>query len=306
MALLRTVVRGQNRYYYLVHTYRWGGAMHRKERYLGAERPRDLDRQRELLEREVWKETWFRTFQRIHEAYRSRQRSLPRSVVEKEREEFLMEFTYDTNRIEGSTLTRDETVDLLSRGISPSSRPMRDIRETQLHAGLLRQLLERPEPVDLPHLLSWHKAIFGETKADIAGRVREFEVRIRGSKHLPPSVLEVRPMLVELLRWVRRSAGTIDPVERAATFHFRFENIHPFGDGNGRIGRLAMNLLLFQDEYPMLNIRYGKRRGYYGALERASLVGTPRPFLLWFFLRYLRDQQIWLRLDTRGRARTDT
>ena len=294
MTTLRTVTRGENRYYYLVQTYRWGGAVHRKEKYLGTRPPDRLEQQRISLEREVWQATWFKAFQSIHDGYQAHLRTLPDPAIEKEREQFIIEFTYDTNRIEGSTLTFRETADLLEHGISPRSKPMRDIREAELHATLMRKLLAHPEPVDLPHLLAWHKAVFGETKPQVAGRIRDFEVRIQRSKHVPPPPLEVRPMLIELLRWVQRQAKEIHPVERAAAFHFRFENIHPFGDGNGRIGRLAMNVLLQERGYPMLNIQYGKRAGYYHALERASVASNPLPFMLWFFRRYHRDGSRWI------------
>jgi len=296
MAIVRTVNRGENRYYYLVQTYRWDGAVQRKERYLGRVLPGDLERQRASLEREVWQATWFWAFQSIHDAYQSHLRTLPGEAIDKEREQFVIEFTYDTNRIEGSTLTFQETADLLEHGISPRSKPMRDIRETELHASLMKRLLAHPEPFDLPHLLSWHKAIFRETKPQYAGRIRDFEVRIGQSKHVPPPPFEVRPMLIELLRWVQRRSEDLHPVERAAEFHFRFENIHPFGDGNGRIGRLAMNMLLYGSGYPMSNIQYGKRSGYYHALERSSVTSSPLPFMLWFFRRYQRDGKLWLRL----------
>ncbi len=260
---------------------------------LGHEAPKGCSRRADRVDREIWSDTWFESFGEIHKAYQERLSSLPRSLVEKEREDFVVEFTYDTNRIEGSTLTFQETANLLTHGISPDSTPMRDIRETLAHAALLRRLLDNPEPVDLPHLLAWHKAIFGETKPDISGRVRDFEVRIRGSKHVPPSALEVRPMLVETLRWFQRHGVELNSVERAGSFHFQFENIHPFGDGNGRIGRLAMNLILFREGYPMINIRYGNRTGYCRALERSSVVSNPRPFLLWFFRRYRAEQRWW-------------
>jgi Fic family protein len=279
-----------------VQTYRWDGAVQRKERYLGRVLPGDLERQRASLEREVWQATWFGAFQSIHDAYQSHLRTLPGEAIDKEREQFVIEFTYDTNRIEGSTLTFQETADLLEHGISPRSKPMRDIRETELHASLMKRLLAHPEPFDLPHLLSWHKAIFRETKPQYAGRIRDFEVRIGQSKHVPPPPFEVRPMLIELLRWVQRRSEDLHPVERAAEFHFRFENIHPFGDGNGRIGRLAMNMLLYGSGYPMSNIQYGKRSGYYHALERSSVTSSPLPFMLWFFRRYQRDGKLWLRL----------
>ena len=294
MATLRTVTRGKHRYYYLVQTYRWDGSIRRKERYLGTELPNHIELQRASLEREVWEATWFKAFQSIHDGYQSHLRTLPAPALDKEREQFIIEFTYETNRIEGSTLTFEETADLIEHGISPHSKPMRDIRETQLHASLMSKLLDHPERIDLAHLLKWHRTIFGETKAQFSGRIRDFEVRIGRSKHIPPPPLEVRPRLIELLRWVQRRGRVVHPVERAAEFHFRFENIHPFGDGNGRIGRLAMNLLLHEGGYPMLNIRYGKRAGYYHALERSSVLSDPSPFMLWFFRRYQRDGKRWI------------
>jgi len=293
MAVVRTVARGRRTYHYLVQTYRWGGAVHRRERYLGTELPVDLAHQREALEREVWGFTWFRTFDAIRQGYASHRRSLPAAAAATEREQFILEFTYDTNRIEGSTLTFREVADLLIDGVSPARRPMADVREAQLHAMLVKRLLSHPEPVDLPHLLAWHRAMFGETKPPIAGRIRDYEVRIVGSRFVPPSAREVRPTLVELVRRARRRTNALHPVERAAAFHCELEHLHPFGDGNGRVGRLAMNMLLQESGFPMLNIRYGKRGGYYQALERRDLARTPRPFLAWFFRRYARDHARW-------------
>lgn len=303
MTAIRTVLRGDKRYYYLVQTYRWEGEVVRKEKYLGTELPTDLGVQRATLERVVWDSTWFRSFKQTAQAYEARRLKLPHSQDEKEQDDFVIEFTYDTNRIEGSTLTFRETADLLTHGISPPSKPIRDIRETLAHAALLKRLLLKPEPLDLQHLLSWHKQIFGETKPEVSGRVRDFEVRISGSRHVPPSALEVRPSLVELLRWFQRHGATLNPVERAGSFHFQFENIHPFGDGNGRIGRLAMNVLLFRAKYPMINVRYSRRGGYYRALERSSVASSPRPFLLWFFRRYLAEQQWWYRPRNEGQSK---
>ncbi|MCI4373280.1 MAG: hypothetical protein L3K02_06535, partial [Thermoplasmata archaeon] len=101
MSVVRTVVRGEKRYYYLVQTYRWAGKVGRKEKYLGTTRPTNIQARRTALDREVWEATWFRSFREISTAYKERQRVLPRSLVEKELEDFVVEFTYDTNRIEG-------------------------------------------------------------------------------------------------------------------------------------------------------------------------------------------------------------
>jgi Fic family protein len=295
MSSVKGVLRGKREYFYLVQTYRWEGRVRKKQVYLGTSVPEDLRALRSRLEREIWNATWFRQFDAIRERYLRRQHSVPSSVESKEREDFVVEFTYDTNRIEGSTLSLEDTRRLLSRAITPAGKPLSDILETQKHAALLRRLMETPEPVDFPHILRWHRELFSETKPDIAGRLRDYEVSIRGSRHVPPPPLEVRPMLIELLRSTNRAKAGTHPVQKSGEFHFRFEHIHPFGDGNGRIGRLAMNLLLAGSGFPMLNISYNRRRGYYRALEAASVVGEPRPFLRWFFLRFSRENQFYLR-----------
>lgn len=295
MSTVKSVQRGSRVYHYLVQTYRWQGEVRKKQIYLGTRVPDKLERCRERLESEIWRETWFQQFDRIRENYQKRLRTVPADVLDKEREDFILDFTYDTNRIEGSTLTHDDTRNLLRRGVTPSSKPIQDVVEARRHAELVRRLASHPEPVDLAHLLAWHKELFSETKPDLAGRIRTFDVRIGNSRHIPPPSLEVRPMLIELLRATTRNKESLHSVQRAASFHFRFEGIHPFGDGNGRVGRLAMNVLLAQDGFPMVNVAYTRRRGYFTALEESNVRESSRPFLHWFFLRYSRENRFFLR-----------
>jgi len=295
MATVRTVKRGSRAYRYLVQSYRWDGAVRKKQLYLGTSIPKELASSRIALERAIWKETWFAEFDAIKVAYQRWLARLPPSVREKDSEAFVLHFTYDTNRIEGSALSLEDTRRLLERGLTPASRPISDILEAKKHAELMRRLVRSPERVDLARLLSWHKELFTETKPDIAGRLRDFEVMIRGSQHIPPSALEVRPMLLELIRRTTRAAPTVHPVQLAAEFHFRFEHIHPFGDGNGRVGRIALNALLGQSGFPMINIPYVRRRGYYRSLALSSIGDDARPFLHWFFLRYSREMQAYVK-----------
>lgn len=295
MATIKSVHRGGGVYHYLVQTFLWEGAVRKKQIYLGTTIPPKLDRLRDALERKIWHDTWFKQFDQIRDGYRERLRTVPRSVQEQDRDEFILNFTYNTNRIEGSSLTFEETRRLLTRGISPPSKPYRDVVESQKHADLIRRLMANPEPVDLPHILKWHRELFGDTKPDVAGRIRDFEVRIGNSRHIPPPSVEVRPRTIELLRRTNRNREERHPVELAGEFHFRFEDIHPFGDGNGRVGRLVMNVLLNREGFPMLDIRYDRRAGYYTALEESSVRAISRPFLRWFFLRYSRDNRFYLR-----------
>lgn len=285
---IRTLTSRGRTHRELVQTYRWGGRVRRKTLPIGPRGEFDRRAIQGKLDQAIWDSTYLPLFDEIREAARTRAGTAPVSLVEKEMDDFVLEFTYNTNRIEGSTLTLNDTRLLLERDVVPGAKPLRDVLEARTHATLLRHLLKSPEPLDLSHVLRWHHTLFRETKQDIAGRLREVQVWIRGSKHVPPSPVEVRPMLVELLRFAVRSRAKVHPVQLAGEFHYRFEDIHPFVDGNGRVGRLAMNLLLAQAGYPMLDIPYTKRQGYYSALEKSSVGSTARPFLHWYFLRYAR------------------
>ncbi len=300
MATVRTVRRGRRAYRYLEQSYRWKGKLRKKRLYLGTSIPRDLPKLKLALERLIWKDTWFAQFDNIKAGYQQRLRTVPKSVIEQEQREFVAEFTYDTNRIEGSTMTFEDTRLLLERGFVKSPRPAHDVTETQAHAKLLERLIAVPEKVSLSSLLSWHRELFAQTKPDLAGRLRTYAVRIGGRKHRPPPAEQVEPMLKALMGWFQQSTGQLHACEIAGEFHWRFEDIHPFGDGNGRVGRLAMNMLLFNSGYPMLNVPYNRRFGYYNALEESSLKRDPRPFLHWFFRRYGRSNEFYLESERRS------
>ncbi len=289
--MLRIVRRGKRAYYYLAETYRWEGRVRRKEVYLGTSLPANLALLQADLQRRVWAETWFPEFEVIRAAWAALKRTRPDSVVRKAEHDFAIEFTFHSNRIEGSSLSLDEVALAIDKGVTPSSKSLADVLEARSHAALSERLFRAPETIDLSHLLRWHRELFHQTKADVAGQLRQYEVRIRGSSFQPPSALEVRPLLLELLRWNARQATTAHTVERAAEFHLRLERIHPFGDGNGRVGRLAMNVILVAGGYPPFNVDVRSRRGYLRALERVEEEGKSRPFVNWFYLHYHRQHK---------------
>jgi Fic family protein len=120
--------------------------------------------------------------------------------------------------------------------------------------------------------------IFRETKPDIAGRFRTYPVRV--GAYVAPEWKNVEKLVKRLILFVNESK--LNSVEVAARAHYIFEKTHPFGDGNGRIGRLLMNFILWKNQYPMLVIEYKKRKSYYKALER-----TEEGFVNYFIRRYL-------------------
>jgi len=128
-----------------------------------------------------------------------------------------------------------------------------------------------------------------DTRSDIAGKIRTRQVWIAGSKFLPSSPAEVPALIDEIIRWYNKNKDKVNPVELAALMHLKFVTIHPFIDGNGRISRILMNFILKSNKFPMLNVPYKNRTGYYNALERAQTKKTDTVFILWFFKRYIKE-----------------
>ena len=204
-------------------------------------------------------------------------KKIPDSVKEKELEEIAIAFTYNTNAIEGSTITLEEVREIIEDKISPN-KPIRDVKEAEYHAKVFLEMIKKKEKMSNKLLLTWHKQIFGETKQDIAGKYRDYLVRV--GNHRAPDWQEVIKLMNQLIKFINESK--INPVELSAISHYRFEKIHPFGDGNGRIGRLLMNQILWHNQYPMIIIEYKKRKSYYKALSRDE-----QGFVNYLMRRYL-------------------
>ncbi len=289
----RRVVDGRA-YYYLEHSIRHGRRVEKRERYLGTAVPKDVGRIRREFMDGIYRELWFEDLDRMRAGYARQRKVLPPSAREKAMEAFATTYTYNTNRIEGSRLTLRETAELLERGIAPGSRPLADIKEAEAHRDAFYEMVGYRRDLSMLTLLFFHRQLFRATKSDIAGKLREHQVGITGSRFLPPMPVEVYPLLVEFFRWYARSRGKVHPVELAALVHLRLVTIHPFTDGNGRVSRLMMNHVLNRHGFPMLDIPYERRTGYYRALERAQLRGDDAIFLHWFFKRYLAENRRYL------------
>jgi Fic family protein len=280
---------GTRQYFYLQHTLRTPKGVETRERYLGARLPANIDAVKRDFLIEIYKERWYPLLDAIRSNYSKEQRTMPRSALEKRIRSFSVKFTYDTSRIEGSKLTYRETADLLERGLSPRAKPIEDIKEAEAHDEVLSDVLRYKKGLSPQVVLFWHRRLFIGTKPDIAGKIRTHQVAVSGSRFIPPSPVEVQPLLREFFRWYDRSKSSLHPVELAAAVHLRFVTVHPFADGNGRMSRLLMNFVLQRHEFPLLNIPYEDRRGYYNALERAQIKKNDSIFIQWFFKRYLKE-----------------
>ncbi len=295
MTTIRKKVIGKREYFYLEHSVREGEKVVKRELYLGAKIPKNLDEIKWKFLGDIYRKRWHPSLDKIRDGYLEEIKRMPKSALEKDLETFAVRFTYDTQRIEGSRLTLRETADLLENGITPKGKPVRDVLEARAHQDVFNEMFDSKKDLALLTIQNWHKRLFGQTKPDVAGKIRTYQVMISGSKFVPPLPVEVYPMLREFFSWYAKNKTRLHPVELAALVHLKLVTIHPFGDGNGRISRLAMNFVLDRNRYPMLNIPYGGRNSYYNALERSQLKNNDGIFLQWLIKRYVKEYNRYLK-----------
>jgi len=278
MVYMRVIKRkkGKKFYFYLQYSFRENGKVITKEKYLGLDIPKDIDRIKDDIQK-AQRNRIYSKLEKIKENFQKEWKRIPESAKERELEEISIAFTYNTNAIEGSTITLPETREILQDKMAPK-KPLRDIKETELHAKVFLEMLVKKEKIMRELMIRWHKEIFGETKHDIAGVFRNYLIRV--GSYVAPDWQDVKKLMNELIEFINKS--NMNSVELAARAHYRFEKTHPFGDGNGRIGRILMNHILWHAGYPMLIIEYKKRKSYYKALEKDE-----EEFVKYFIRKYL-------------------
>lgn len=193
-------------------------------------------------------------------------RPLTPGEIQRLRNEFLVEYTYNSNAIEGNTLTLQETAMVLE-GITIDKKPLKDHLEAVGHRDAflyIHELVKDRISFDENIIKQIHTLVLMDRPED-RGIYRRIPVRIMGAYHVPPEPMLVPELIEKLVS--RYDAKKIHPIAYAALFHLEFEGIHPFVDGNGRTGRLILNLFLMQNGYPPINVKFADRKRYYEAFD---------------------------------------
>lgn len=193
-------------------------------------------------------------------------RPLTKGEMERLNEEFAVEYTYNSNAIEGNTLTLRET-DLVLKGLTIGQKPLKDHLEAVGHKeafDFVSQLVKENKPLSESVIKQIHYLVLANKNED-RGVYRRVPVHILGAKHEPVQPYLIEPKMQELLRNFNESTEYI--VTKVARFHIEFEGIHPFIDGNGRTGRLLVNFELMKAGYPPIDIKFVDRVAYYNAFD---------------------------------------
>lgn len=202
-------------------------------------------------------------------------RPLTPAEVEAIKEVFLVEHTYNSNAIEGNTLTLQETA-LVLQGVTIDKKPLKDHLEAVGYKEAfqyIEELAKQNKDLSEYDIKSIHNLVLANRPED-RGTFRRVNVRIAGALTNPVQPYLIEPKIEELLNNYKVWSKTMHIVERVAIFHLQFESIHPFIDGNGRTGRLIMNLQLIKEGLPAINIKFADRRKYYDAFDEYSRTGS--------------------------------
>ena len=200
-------------------------------------------------------------------------RPLPSAALRRLAERMTVEWIYNSNAIEGSTLTLRETGLILETGLTIGGKSLREHFEVVNHKAAIdyvEELAAQDQPLTAFEVRQIHRLVLTRIDDEQAGQYRTLPVHIVGSAHTPPDAWEIPRLMDEWGGWLVGPAHALHPVERAALAHHRLVAIHPFIDGNGRTARLVMNLLLLRDGYPPTIIQRVNRRQYYAVLAQAD------------------------------------
>jgi len=223
----------------------------------------------------TYREEMQSTFERLYEkqAVLNQSRPLPNIALQKIKETLSVEWTYNSNSIEGNTLSLRETQMVIQEGITVKGKSLREHFEAKNHdkaVDYLYEIVSQDYVLRSIDILSLHGLVLRTIEDDFAGRIRNAGVRITGANFVPPNANKVSDLLDELIAFVNENPLGLNDIELATIFHHKLVWIHPFFDGNGRTVRLAMNLLLMRKGFPPAIILKNDRKKYYDALNQAN------------------------------------
>lgn len=270
---------GKSLKYYLVHSYRDEKKIEKIRRYLGSNlSKKELEEKKRRAEKiildlieEMSTKVFFFTLTKKQIELLNKQNEKIKVVhlSKKEWKIFTEDFVYNTNAIEGSTVTEGEVPKILDKERAENDEEI----ETKGVAKAVDYIRKTKEDLSLNLLLKLHNLCFKGSKS-FAGEFRKVNVVVRNSLgqviHAGVPKEELKDYLNDFIEWYNKSKEKFKPLVLAAILHNQFEHIHPFQDGNGRVGRLLLNFILLKNSYPPINIMLEDRQKYYWTLQEYS------------------------------------
>ena len=285
MAYIETIKRGKKKFHYLTQTVRVGEKFKKVRKLLGKGDIKDseLKELAHKAKKDLTKKTkevksirkivkfeskTIKELYRIKKGYAEVIKKLSKIEYEVIEKQHLIRFTFNTNAIEGSTITLKETTHILEDGIAPEGKELREIHEIENTKKTYEFMKKYKGKISNKFIKQIHYNLTFNVLKEEAGKFRSIQVYMGGSKHTPTRSSEVEKEMQNLMRWIVQHNKLHPAILSAYTHHF-FIAIHPFIDGNGRTGRLLLNFMLMQAGFPPICIRLRERIQYTDYLEKA-------------------------------------
>ncbi|VVB70073.1 Fic/DOC family protein [uncultured archaeon] len=287
-------VHGKSIKYYLVYSYREKGIVKKERKYLGQDLDKtELEAKTNIAKQEISQTiskftTQIFSFSLTKNQVEKLNASSKIKIVhfnEKEWQAFTETFVYNTNAIEGSTVQENEVREILreKRAFDVEEKETRGV------AKAVDYIRNTKEEFSVELIKKLHDLCFHETKS-YAGQFRNVGVVVKNSRgevvHRGIHYSEVKSSLEKMTIWYEKNKLNFKPLVLAAIIHNEFENIHPFEDGNGRVGRLLLNFILLKNNYPPINVKLQDRMKYYSTLQEYSKNKNIKPTIIFLITQY--------------------
>ncbi len=265
---------------YLVSNKRENGKWKKTNKFIGGG---DISKQQiEKLKKEFEKELitnkkyeylnkeQVKKIEKLNQIYQKNIKKLSKEEFTKFQKTFFTELTYNSNAIEGNTLSLEETSLIVNENLVPEGKTLREIYEAKNHSQALNFLKEYKGDLNEELILKLHSIVLKEIIDRFAGKYRKGTVRITGSTFKPPTAEKVPQLMGNLIYWYKKNKNKMHQFELAILISIKLVTIHPFVDGNGRVSRLIMNFLLGKKHYPWINIYNKQRQKYLEAVRKGN------------------------------------
>ncbi len=265
---------------YLVYNSRSNGKWKKQSKFIGKGNisKEKIEKMKKEFEKElILKKNYdyltkeqVKKIEELKDRYSNKISSLSKEEFEKFQESFFTELTYDSNAIEGNSLSLEETDLVINENISPEGKSLREISEAKNHIKAIEFMKNYKGDLNERFILKLHSIILNNISERFAGNYRRTNVRIFGSNVKLPSYDKIPQLIKNLIYWYKKNKKEYHDFEMAVIFSMKFVTIHPFIDGNGRVSRLLMNFLLLKNNYPLINIYKKNRQKYLNAVRKAN------------------------------------
>lgn len=295
-------VRKINGYYVLGHSLRKCNKIVQKTKYIGKALPpkaRLEQLKKEFLDELNNKKYKYFSGRDIEDVEKKKEKQkqeikkLSQTEKDKQLNDFMIRFTYDSSKLSGVDVTLRQTSLILKDGIVPKNfKNLKTIKELENHQKGIVAITKYKGKLDIRFIKKIHKILFLGIDNDIAGKLRDElkrNVKITGTAYVPPKWQELPKELNNFFKWYGSENRKLHPLELASLIHLKIISIQPFVDGNSRVSRLLMNWILWKKNYPLIDIPIEDLEEYYNALDKFQIERKEKPFIEFILKEYLKE-----------------